>query len=412
MNLEYDSNGNILLIPNEDLLLENIPGDDCSFAEYFKFAHTFDGYEVFGDDAFTVCNRCDVEGNDLSSLRNFLFIKARGWRHSGGPEPNNDEWNAERCAIRSIRRIVSERNLMSTVQDDIPLDDGFRLTLQSLLEQSGVDLSDALIMRHTPPGALGIAYPSLAATNHEVFHAYQSIQGPAYEKRLKQKGWLISFVVDAAGQTVLAGVFRKENEILDSSKIEAANRVLSRFAFQSTAAETPIWFELSLSGHLSKFRGRLVVEWHNHISWCRDADSPKSVFEVTSISPESLLVPPKLPHWRSIIWKWDDLKTLPQSWRIAISQWRAIYLIHDSSTNKNYVGSAYGSDNLLARWEGYAKSGNNDNKHLKPLDPSGFSFSILEVLSHTATESEVTTRESTWKKRLHTLYPNGLNGNA
>jgi len=402
MNFEADSKGKILLISNDNLELRHVPGDDCTFGDLFRFAHTFDGYDVFGDHAGAIAaaENCNADGDDLSTLRNFLFIQARGWRHGGGPEPKHHEWEIERRALSSIRRILSHG------------DDGFTLTLQSLLEQSGVDLSDALIMRHTPPGDLGTAYPSLAATDHEDFHAYQSIQGHAYEKRLKQKGWLVSFVVDAAGQTVLAGVFEKRGEILDSSKIDAANSLLSKYGFFAGADDGRLWFDLSLTKHLGKFRGRLVVEWHNHISWCRNAESSSSIFEVTSISAESLLVPPKLPDWREIRWTWNALKSLPQSWRIAISQWRAIYLIHDTSSNKNYVGSAYGVDNLLSRWEGYGKNGDNDNKHLKPLNPEGFIFSILEVLSPTATESEVTTRESTWKRRLHTRYPEGLNGNS
>ena len=399
MTLNLDSDGKVVPISNDKLELEHVPGENCTFDEYFRFAHTFDGYKAFGDDAFTAAKDCEPGGDDLSSLRNYLFVQARGWRHGGGPEPNYEEWETERRVLRSIRRVLSYG------------DNGFRLTLQSLLEQSGITLSDALIMRHTPPGALGTAYPSLAATDLESFHAYQSIQGPAYEKRLKQKGWLISFVVDGSGQTVLAGVFRKRGEVSDPSRLPAANAVLAKFDFVHAAGDDPLWFDLLLTEHLGKFRGRLVVEWHNHIAWCRDADSSKSIFEVTSISPESLLVPPKLPDWRSILWSWNELKSLPQSWRIAISQWRAIYLIHDSSSNRNYVGSAYGAENLLTRWEGYGKTGDNDNKYLVPLDPDAFTFSILEVLSPTATESEVTTRESTWKRRLHTLYPAGLNGN-
>ena len=399
MRFDTDANGHVLPISNDDLRLEHLPGDDCSFDDLFEFAHTFDGYEFFGEDAFSAANDCDLDGEDLPSLRNFLFIRVRGWRHGGGPEPDYDGWEEERRALRSIRRVLSVR------------ESGFALTLQSLLEQSGVDLSDALIMRHTPSGDLGAAYPSLAATDLEAFNAYQSIQSPAVEKRLQQKQWLISFVVDAAGQTVLAGVFRNAQQIEDPSKLHAANKRLSKYDFVHTAGENPLWFDLVLTKHLGKFRGRLVIEWHNPISWCRNADSSGSVFEVTSISPESLLVPPKLRDWRSIVWSWKQLKSLPQSWRIAISQWRAVYLIHDASTNKNYVGSAYGSDNLLSRWEGYAATGNNDNKHLKPLSPEGFTFSILDLLDPTATVQEVTKRESTWKRRLHTLHPEGLNGN-
>lgn len=412
MELEFDSSGNVLPISNEDLSIKNIPSDGSSFGDCFQFAHTFDGYAAFGDDAFRVRDECDLDGDDLSSLRNFLFIQARGHRHGGGPDPGDGEWESEKRAIRSIRRLLMPQSeqVVNNVGSSVP--NHVRLTLQQLLEQSGVPVEDALVMRHTPPGELGIAYPSLAAKNLAEFNAYQSIQGPAYQKRLQQKSWLVSFVVNAIGQTVLAGVFFKKSEIAEPERVCIANRLLSKYGYKHGSLDDPIWFDLHLTEHLAKYRGRLVVDWHNPIAWCRDASSSKSIFEITSLSVESLLVPPQLPDWRTIVWTWDRLKTLPQSWRIAIAQWRAIYLIHDTSTRKNYIGSAYGVDNLLSRWEGYAKTGDNDNKYLKPLDPKNLQFSILEVMSQTALPEEVTRRESTWKKRLHTLHPAGLNGNA
>lgn len=61
---------------------------------------------------------------------------------------------------------------------------------------------------------------------------------------------------------------------------------------------------------------------------------------------------------------------------------RAIYYIFDPSDGKGYVGSAYGSENLLQRWLGYAATGHGANPHLKMRDRQNFQFTILErVLS-------------------------------
>lgn len=94
-----------------------------------------------------------------------------------------------------------------------------------------------------------------------------------------------------------------------------------------------------------------------------------------------------------------------------MQQWQAIYYIRDKSTGKGYVGSAYGEDNLLQRWQEYARTGHGGNKWLKGLAPENFEFSVLQLLPVSAVIEEVIAAEQSWKKRLHTLYPDGLNDN-
>lgn len=108
---------------------------------------------------------------------------------------------------------------------------------------------------------------------------------------------------------------------------------------------------------------------------------------------------------------WQELQTLPISWRNALSHWRGIYYIHDSASGKGYVGSAYGADNLLGRWMGYAASGHGGNRLLRGLDPAGFAFSILQRTSPDMEADAVVALESSWKERLHTRQPFGLNDN-
>ena len=106
---------------------------------------------------------------------------------------------------------------------------------------------------------------------------------------------------------------------------------------------------------------------------------------------------------------------IPTSWRTALSHWRGVYLIHNVSDGKNYVGSAsgalHGSENLLGRWQNYAHGGDGGNKLLLGRDPANFRFSILQIVAHDLGGAEVVAIENTWKDRLHTRGPFGLNNN-
>ena len=74
------------------------------------------------------------------------------------------------------------------------------------------------------------------------------------------------------------------------------------------------------------------------------------------------------------------------------------------------MGAAYGKDNILGRWLGYAKTGHGGNKLLRPRQPDGFRFSILQRVSPDMEPNEVMRLESSWKTRLHTR-EFGLNDN-
>jgi hypothetical protein len=76
-----------------------------------------------------------------------------------------------------------------------------------------------------------------------------------------------------------------------------------------------------------------------------------------------------------------------------------------------YVGAAYGNDGIYGRWINYAKSGHGGNKLLKTCNPESFRFSILEWAAPELEDKEICERERSWKERLHTRAPHGLNDN-
>ena len=100
-----------------------------------------------------------------------------------------------------------------------------------------------------------------------------------------------------------------------------------------------------------------------------------------------------------------------------LSATKGVYLISDTKTGKQYVGSAYGVDGIWGRWSDYVNTnGHGGNKLLKELVSSdkdyanNFRFSILMLLPSSVTDKEAIEKEQLFKKKLGT-YAFGLNKN-
>ncbi len=119
-----------------------------------------------------------------------------------------------------------------------------------------------------------------------------------------------------------------------------------------------------------------------------------------------------------------DYKTLKHivsdnilSWKSALSNVKGIYLIVDTLTGKQYVGSAYGDECIWQRWSNYAKDGHGGNVELKELlkfngenYKLNFKYSILEVCNMNLGNEYIIERETHWKEVLLTRQF-GLNKN-
>ena len=105
------------------------------------------------------------------------------------------------------------------------------------------------------------------------------------------------------------------------------------------------------------------------------------------------------------------------SWKTALSKVKGVYLIVDTLTGKQYVGSAYGDECVWQRWSDYAKNGHGGNKELKELltlngekYKYNFKYSILEVCNMNLGDEYIIEREGYWKEVLLTR-KFGLNKN-
>jgi len=117
-----------------------------------------------------------------------------------------------------------------------------------------------------------------------------------------------------------------------------------------------------------------------------------------------------MPAWDEIDLGWDELRVIPGSWRTVLSQWRGIYYIYDQAEGKGYVGPR-----TVAPMCWVAGStmlhGHGGNVLLRERDPKTLRFTILQRVSPDMDADDVIRLEGTWKERLHTRSPFGLNEN-
>lgn len=293
------------------------------------------------------------------------------------------------------------------------------MELNDLLRKQGIDPERVLVLRHRPSEPkLNRALPWLAADRPEMFNAYQQTQGEKVERAMLGSSFVASFIGHRPGKALFVGLYSigkskpltREEFWRVPAYIEMRNKFSMKGFTEDVNRPHILWFDLKLKEDFyASWRGKLVVGWPPpELSWWRRAHRNK--MDVLTILEESAL-DVEIPRWNEIALTWEELGVLSARWRSALSEWRAIYYIFDTSDRRGYVGSAYGVNNLCQRWESYAASGHGGNRLLKGRDPANFLFTILERVSPDMSSDDVIRVEGTWKERLHTRIPHGLNDN-
>src|SRR5437764_1804019 len=86
-------------------------------------------------------------------------------------------------------------------------------------------------------------------------------------------------------------------------------------------------FDLQLEDVLQEWKGKLVLEWSLGRTWVRRAERHRVA--IKAILEDSAL-DRGMPAWDRLVLTWAELQNLPQRWIATLTQWRAIYFIHDS----------------------------------------------------------------------------------
>ena len=106
-------------------------------------------------------------------------------------------------------------------------------------------------------------------------------------------------------------------------------------------------------------------------------------------------------------------------WKAALGSVKGVYLIIDKSNGKSYVGSAYGSAGIWARWNCYMDTGHGYNDELTQLIEArgieyarkNFRFTLLEYRNALTDDLAITERENYWKEAFLSRGKFGYNKN-
>lgn len=290
------------------------------------------------------------------------------------------------------------------------------MEFNTLLTLQGISPGETILVRHRPrEPELDRHLPRIVAERPDLYQNFQQFQGRILEKALHRARFLASFIRSGSARALFTGLYevgghemltREQARTMPASQ-ELMAMGMRGFQPEQEKRDRIACFEMRPVDFYTRWIGKLSIEWPGgERSWWRWAH--RNTMPVHAIAEESMLVM-RLPEWPDIRLAWDELQMLPLSWRLSLAQWRGVYLIHDRSSGRSYVGSAYGEDNILGRWLNYAASGHGGNQKLRPLNPKNFVFTILQLVAPDMPADDVIRLEETWKYRLHTRGDHGLN---
>ena len=158
--------------------------------------------------------------------------------------------------------------------------------------------------------------------------------------------------------------------------------------------------------------GRVILSYHNDSQQMfRNARGLLDKLVVKEILPTKY-TGFEFPGYENVRLSFKDLETIINgnypSYKNALKNQKAVYLITDKLNGKLYVGKATGEDRLLQRWRDYIKTGHGKNKDLKKIFSkkgfeyikNNFQYSILENYNSNVDDDYILERESYWKEVL------------
>ena len=169
-----------------------------------------------------------------------------------------------------------------------------------------------------------------------------------------------------------------------------------------------VGYEYQVLTEYEKYFGRLIVKYKNKSqNLIRLATSVINDCEVVQLLPDTF-DNDIFPGYEKVRLSWGELRRVieKEGWKTALQNQKGVYLITDISNGKMYVGSAYGENMLLGRWNSYVRTGHGDNVELKRIGidhiQKYFEYSILDIFKSTIDDQTVIDRESWWKITLKT----------
>ena len=246
----------------------------------------------------------------------------------------------------------------------------------------------------------------------DLIEEFQSFQD---KKAFKECKILVAFLAEPNNQAKFFGLYRK-TDLKEKEELPMYSNQLVKYA-KPLNKDADFYLNLAKDSEFEKYKNRIVIDWKVRL-WYNIYDTNTNK-EVVKVLPKNFVM--ELPDLMKIVLTHFELKSIidnPDShskWHESLSHLQAVYLIFDKLTRKQYVGNTLGQEGLWNRWRNYVTGdytgGNVKLLELKSYNPDfyrTFQFTILEILSKTATKEECYEAESSWMTKLGTK-ADGLN---
>ncbi len=281
------------------------------------------------------------------------------------------------------------------------------LQFSDVLKNAGLDPAKVKLIRHSLSDK---EFKKCYDQGPQMVREYTRIQKPNFSKGYDY--WCV-FISGKSTSARFFACYRVGDCVPDTP-----DRKPEGFALDGWFRGEHAQFDLEPVDALREYENRLVIDWGGGtLAWHQKGTNEKPILSIESVGKRPFV------GYDKVVLTYQQLKDVVENeandyelWQTALSSVNAVYLIVDTESGKQYVGSAYGKDGLLGRWRIYADSLHGHNKLMKELicaHPERyryFQFSILQILPKTLTPDEVIQVESLWKQKLRSI-DFGMNDN-
>jgi hypothetical protein len=241
---------------------------------------------------------------------------------------------------------------------------------------------------------------------------YISVQG---EKVFDKCKYIMAFIATEGDKCVYVATYKivSQSTFGEAKKI----RTFPDLGMPGFYEDSKLYYELEEIEVMPDLKDRLIISWgKSTVQWAQYL-APK---EVVEILPSGYVR--EYPGHDDLMLSFSELKTIVDNkdanreWHRQLSSVAGVYLILDTISGNQYVGSAYGKDGILGRWATYAKTKHGGNKQLIALLEQFpdryqyFQYSILKILPTALVKDDVLKYEALYKQKLGTR-AFGLNSN-
>jgi len=281
------------------------------------------------------------------------------------------------------------------------------LALEHLLQPFGLDIARRTKLVRHQDQRIDVA----ALYRAGQFEIYQSFQSRPVFANCDQ---IVSFLGGEGTHAVFVGVY-DVNDVTGP----CAGTLPVGFLCPEMDVSNHYYYTLTKDDRFDDLRDRLVIDWGAGTrSWVQNfRPGEKAVAEVL---PKGYVK--GFRDFLDFVLRFDQLKAIVENpianreWHRLLGSVAGVYLVLDTLTGHQYVGSAYGDKGIIGRWSNYARTGHGGNEQLKallserPNARGDLQFSVLQTLPLSLTAREVITYEERHKRKLGTR-AHGLNSN-